>query len=171
MMQINETWAKLQRDADDKIIASLPLVDHCLDVGAALTAILPSWAPYLEAAAGRPLTEQDRDRLIVLAVLHDLGKANRGFQARTDRSRPPIGHTGPVAALLRDPVLKQGAAAGLLRAIIADWGVVDHLAAVMAHHGKPLLEFGPPPMMANVSMARRLSASPSWLARSNMDSK
>ncbi|MDR6128574.1 CRISPR-associated endonuclease/helicase Cas3 [Sphingomonas sp. SORGH_AS802] len=147
MMQINEAWAKLQRDADDKIIASLPLVDHCLDVGAALTAILPSWAPYLEAAAGRPLTEQDRARLIVLAVLHDLGKANRGFQARTDRSRPPIGHTGPVAALLRDPVLKQGAAAGLLRAIIADWGVVDHFAAVMAHHGKPLPEFGPPPMM------------------------
>ena len=147
MIQINKPWAKLQRDADDKVIAALPLIDHCLDVGAALAAILPTWAPYLEAAAGRPLIEQDWTRLIVLAVLHDLGKANRGFQARMNPARPRIGHTGPVAALLRDTALKQGEAAGLLRAIIADWGVVDHLAAVMAHHGKPLPEFGPPPMM------------------------
>ena len=147
MIEEWETWAKLQRDADNKVVAVLPLIDHCLDVGAALEAILPGWQPNLVAAAGRPLTEQDRARLIVLAVLHDLGKANRGFQARIDPGRPRIGHTGPVAALLRDPVLKQGEAAGLLRAIVADWGVVDHLAAVMAHHGKPLPEFGPQPIM------------------------
>lgn len=147
MIDGRKTWAKLQRDADRKIIAALSLVDHCLDVGAALAAILPTWEPYLVAAAGRPLTEQDRARLIVLAVLHDLGKANRGFQARTDPGRPRIGHTGPVAALLYDKGLQRSVAAQMLRAIIVDWGVRDHVPAVVAHHGKPLPEFGPPPPM------------------------
>ncbi|MFV0921396.1 CRISPR-associated helicase Cas3' [Sphingomonas parapaucimobilis] len=137
-----ETWAKLVRHDDGTLAAILPLLDHCLDVGAALDAILPVWRPSLEEAAGRPLTAQDVARLIVLAALHDMGKANRGFQARIDPAvRQVVGHTGPVAAVLRHSTLRQGPAARALMEIIQGWGAEQHLAAVMAHHGRPLAEF------------------------------
>ncbi len=35
-------WAKLERDGDDRIVAALPLIDHCLDVAAAFLALLPA---------------------------------------------------------------------------------------------------------------------------------
>ncbi|MCH1990956.1 hypothetical protein L7Q18_32320, partial [Achromobacter xylosoxidans] len=41
----------------------------------------------LERAAGRDLEEVDRARLAVLAFLHDVGKANAGFQVRYWRLR------------------------------------------------------------------------------------
>ncbi|WP_230772805.1 HD domain-containing protein [Sphingomonas sp. Leaf4] len=93
-------WAKLERDEDDRIVAALPLTDHCLDVAAAFLALLPAWRPALEAAAGRRLTELDVIRLAVLVALHDIGKVNWGFQARSTPGQPPIGHTAQVAGLL-----------------------------------------------------------------------
>ena len=141
-MSGTEPWAKLTRHDDGSLAARLPLLDHCLDVGAALDAILPVWQPRLEEAAGRPLTSQDIARLIVLAALHDMGKANRGFQARIDPAvKQTVGHTGPVAALLRHSGLRQGPAARALFELLMGWGADQHLAAVMAHHGRPLAEF------------------------------
>ncbi len=123
------------------VTATLPLVDHCLDVGAAMAVVIDGWRGPLEAAAGRVLSAQDLARLCALAALHDVGKANRGFQARIDPARPPVGHTAPVAALLNHSVLKQGAAAAMLAALMRDWGARQHFAGVMAHHGKPLAAF------------------------------
>ncbi|HIV76970.1 MAG TPA: CRISPR-associated endonuclease Cas3'' [Candidatus Sphingomonas excrementigallinarum] len=141
-MSGTEPWAKLTRHDDGSLAARLPLLDHCLDVGAALDAILPVWQPSLEEAAGRPLTSQDIARLIVLAALHDIGKANRGFQARIDPAvKQTVGHTGPVAALLRHSGLRQGPAAKALFELLMGWGADQHLVAVMAHHGRPLAEF------------------------------
>lgn len=138
---MQQPWAKLERDQDKKVTAALPLIDHCLDVGVAMEMVLPAWASPLHAAAGRALSAQDRARLCALAALHDLGKANRGFQARIDPQRPMVGHTGPVAALLKQSGLRTGAASQALSAVIAAWGAGEHVAAVMAHHGKPLAEF------------------------------
>ncbi|MFD1035447.1 CRISPR-associated helicase Cas3' [Sphingomonas hankookensis] len=135
-------WAKLIRDDDRQAIAALPLVDHCLDVGAAGEAVVRAWAAPL-AAAGRVLTEQDVARLVVLIALHDLGKANRGFQARIDpKVREYVGHTGVVAALLTHSKLRQTPAAVSMLAMLEDWGATEHFAGVMAHHGRPLVEFG-----------------------------
>lgn len=138
---INEPWAKLLRE-DGAVIAALPLVDHCLDVGAAMAVVIEGWRAPLEAAAGRVLSAQDVARLCALTALHDVGKANRGFQAKADpASGSRVGHTAPVAALLNHSVLKGSAAAQLLSGLMRDWGARQHFAAVMAHHGRPLAAF------------------------------
>ena len=139
-------WAKLERDPDSReVLAALPLLDHCLDVGAAMGALLAggAWDRALEAAAGRAPTGRDRARLVALATLHDFGKANRGFQARWDHKAERVGHEGQVAALLRDPGLRATAAGEALRALVAEWGAGPYLPALMAHHGRPRTEFGP----------------------------
>lgn len=138
---IDEPWAKLLRE-DGVVVAALPLVDHCLDVGAAMAVVIEGWRAPLEAAAGRVLSAQDVARLCALAALHDVGKANRGFQAKADpASGSRVGHTAPVAALLNHSVLKQSTAAKLLSGLMRDWGAKQHFAAVMAHHGRPLAAF------------------------------
>jgi hypothetical protein len=38
--------------------------------------------------------------MTLLVYMHDMGKVNSGFQARSDVSAPPIGHIGPLRALL-----------------------------------------------------------------------
>lgn len=141
---MESVWAKLERDADGRVTAMLPLVEHCLDVGSAMAVVLTAWTPALEAAAGRRLTRQDLARLIALAALHDLGKANRGFQARIDPAAAKVGHTAPVAALLLQSKLQQGEAARAIHAMLAAWGAAEHFAAVMAHHGRPLDAFHEP---------------------------
>ncbi len=131
-MNVMLPWAKLERDDDDRIVAALPLIDHCLDVAAAFLALLPAWRPALEAAAGRPLTEQDIIRLAVLVALHDIGKVNWGFQARSTPGRQAIGHTVPVAALLLHSELGKGDAATTIKALLRSWNAIDLFVAATA---------------------------------------
>ncbi|WP_374298072.1 CRISPR-associated endonuclease Cas3'', partial [Sphingomonas sp.] len=136
-------WAKLTWNEDGTVAAALPLIDHCLDVGVAMEALMSggAWALQVTTAAGRPLTAQDYARLAALAALHDLGKANRGFQARIDPCKPRVGHTGQVAALFYHSKVKVAPAAIALRELLGAWGANRHFMAVMAHHGMPLAEF------------------------------
>ena len=64
---------------------------------------LPTIAARLETLAGFPLDDVAQARLCGLAFLHDIGKANRGFQARTDKRAPPVGHIDPVSWLFHNP--------------------------------------------------------------------
>jgi CRISPR-associated endonuclease/helicase Cas3 len=140
-------WAKLLRDADRNVIAALPLIDHCLDVAAVAEALFAggAWGAWLEEAAGRALTAQDIARLVSLIALHDLGKANAGFQRRWHPKAEPIGHEPQVAALLMAPEFRETSAAKALHALIPAWGATPYIPALMAHHGRPRIEFGPPP--------------------------
>ena len=126
-------WAKLDE------AGALPLSDHGADVGATLGSLLeqPHWLSVLEHAAQRPLTPLDVERLRVLAYLHDLGKANRGFWARQFTGSPIVGHTNETGALFFSRLADDPAVAPL-NALIDNWGCWEHFLAVMAHHGTPL---------------------------------
>ncbi len=98
-MNKKETWAKLDKQGQIH-----PLTAHMLDVAACYYAVAKtkSVRRALERAGGRVLTDLDLMRLAVLAFLHDVGKANAGFQAKRwladGQSVPqgwpvPAGHT------------------------------------------------------------------------------
>ncbi len=87
------------------------------------------------------MTDQDVVRLAVLVALHDIGKANWGFQARSTPGRQAIGHTVPVAALLLHSELGKGDAATTIKALLRSWNAIDLFVAALAHHGRPLEAF------------------------------
>ena len=137
-------WGKLRQDRETKrVIAALSLVDHCLDVACVLAGLmrLPLMRTRLETAAGRPLTENDLDRLAVLALLHDLGKTNLGFQDKAHDPRSRVGHVAPIQALVSEPDLGER-----LCGVLSDiwtWSeppeaLEAFLLAAWSHHGTPV---------------------------------
>ena len=122
-----------------------PLAEHCIDVAACCEALLGLSAVRVKLgrlAGTVDWPEAWTARLTVLAMLHDFGKANAGFQEQ----RPHAGHIKQAAAILRDP--NKFAAAGL--DIFAGWGVDarELLAVMLAHHGEPPDVSNPPQMEA-----------------------
>lgn len=150
-------WGKLQRDGVGAVSAVHPLLDHMIDVAACMLALLRCSAVRraAEVAAGRPLLDDaDLERLAVIAFLHDIGKANAGFQARfwrleseAPRSWPGhCGHSTDGWVLFSDVAASVGAGrilAGLPPAL-AKWGDSAHalLRASISHHGRPVDEQG-----------------------------
>ncbi|WP_165873417.1 CRISPR-associated endonuclease Cas3'', partial [Parasulfuritortus cantonensis] len=125
---------------------SLSLVNHAVDVASVFRELceLRSLHRALAREAVQPLTDTHLDRLAVFALLHDLGKCNRGFQARIDpKSRLRAGHIRETAALLYDDTLREGAVAALGLADMATWFVdpdtdmLHLLVAAISHHGEP----------------------------------
>lgn len=118
---------------------TLPLAQHGLDVTCCLEALLeqPVFEARVSAALGAPLDPVTRERLLLMAFLHDLGKASSHFQARIRGERDRGGHLCEVVALVMDhPDLARRA---LLDRIEA-WGaeLEPVLAALLAHHGRPI---------------------------------
>lgn len=149
-------WGKLRR-ADDGSVHIHPLCDHMTDVAACLDAVARCRAVQqaLDTAAGRPLTEVDLARLAVLAFLHDIGKANAGFQGRCWLASDPrarhwphaCGHSTEGWLLFADGGGIIPNAADILRHLpidaMASWGeavVVALLRASISHHGRPVDE-------------------------------
>lgn len=144
-------WGKLTRMPDGRVVTHA-LLDHMTDVAAVLEALLhlPAVQRALDHSAGRCLSDVDRARLTVLAFLHDIGKANAGFQVRYWRGRAerprhwtvPDGGHGPQGWALFTHSLNgaERVLVGLPREQMAHWGeAVDVLLyASISHHGRPV---------------------------------
>lgn len=143
-------FGKLERDDHGNCARVHPLIDHMIDVAMCFHALscCRGISRALNKAAERELTSQDRARLAVLAFLHDIGKANSGFQAkrwRNERDIPtdwPVhvhaGHGSEVHALFDEPSAR-AAISPLLEQICA-WGDASDplLIASISHHGRPI---------------------------------
>lgn len=108
---LNIFWGKLKADSVDQTPIYLPLTHHCLDVATVFRHLvdLPAFQRCLVTMAGTSLTPAQLDRLAVLALLHDFGKANLGFQDKAfDPKAPRAGHVYETAPLLNEePLVKQ----------------------------------------------------------------
>jgi CRISPR-associated endonuclease/helicase Cas3 len=120
-----------------------------LDVAACFLAIanVQSIRRALECAAGRTLSDTDLMRLAVLAFLHDIGKANAGFQVkrwwRLEQPPPsgwpaPAGHASEALCIFENDTL-QHLCAELPLEKMAKWGVAcwSLWRASISHHGRP----------------------------------
>ncbi|MDO8458508.1 MAG: CRISPR-associated helicase Cas3' [Burkholderiaceae bacterium] len=148
-------WGKLSRDKSGQLTGVHPLLDHMTDVAACFLALAECAAVRrsLERTAGYNLDDADLQRLAVLVFLHDIGKANSGFQSRRWKSpeRPPgywptspFGHGPEGWELIANRVPNAELyAVGLPIAEIVSWGdeaVCELLQASISHHGRPLGE-------------------------------
>lgn len=129
-----------------------PLLDHMLDVAECLRAIvsLPRMSAALERVAGKGyrLTSSQISRLSALAFLHDIGKANAGFQVKRWVAVQELAPAGwPLAAGHVDEAwwLFEGHtdAERLLQQLpltrMSEWGeaTLSLLCASISHHGRP----------------------------------
>ncbi len=148
-------WGKLERDRSMGLARIHPLLDHMTDVAACFLALAECAAirRSLKRTASRDLDCADLQRLAVLVFLHDIGKANSGFQSRRwqQPERPPgfwpttpFGHGPEGWELISGRVSNsENYAAGLPIAEIVAWGetaVSQLLQASISHHGRPLGE-------------------------------
>lgn len=123
----------------------LPLTSHSLDVALLFRELvrLKGFRRALEASAGRQLTERDLDRLAVLALYHDLGKANFGFQRKIlDPRFRDAGHTRELEPLFSEPDLEEKLAQALSYETLLSWGSPETISSLLlaswSHHGRPL---------------------------------
>lgn len=99
----------------------------------------------MESAAGRRLDERDIARLSVLVFLHDVGKANSGFQAKRWKNSQNIPQDWPlhaghgIEAIRLFETDAQKSIAPLIEKI-CEWGDACHslLIASISHHGRPI---------------------------------
>lgn len=140
------TWGKCAPDG-----RCHPLTAHMLDVAACFKACLQiaTLRQAFAHLAGREITEIDLARLSALAFLHDIGKANAGFQAKrwqhTAPSAPagwpaPAGHTSEALCIFDDEKLQSALPLVAMQA----WGPAcwNLLRASISHHGRPVEPYG-----------------------------
>lgn len=140
-------FGKLERDNLDVIVGWHPLFDHMTDVAACFECLCSchSIRRALENAAGRKLDGRDIARLSVLVFLHDIGKANSGFQAKRWKTNPDIPKGWPQQAGHGIEAIKLFETdaylviAPLIENICA-WGEASEplLIASISHHGRPI---------------------------------
>lgn len=143
-------FGKLKRDDLGAVIGWHPLVDHMIDVAACFACLSTCHSIHraMEKAAGRELDERDIARLSVLVFLHDIGKANSGFQAKRWKNSQDIlrawpvrihaGHGIEAIKLFNDPLARKPIESLIEK--ICLWGDASDplLIASISHHGRPI---------------------------------
>ena len=155
---MSDAWAKLERDTAAGWGRRLSLIAHSADVAAVFEALigLPTVARRMARLAGRDRLDQVTvARLSALVALHDIGKANRGFQNKqhldpetgrrpADRQKIEIaGHIQPLLLLLKEDMAASWSSV-LPVEVLVSWGdaVLPLLDAVFSHHGTPWRDDG-----------------------------
>lgn len=151
-------WAKVSRRSKEEVATCsdssfrcLPLAAHCLDVALVFRALCDVNAirrTLSRAHGGAPLSNDTLDRLAFLAGLHDLGKANLGFQQKVFNPKAPrAGHVREVAPLLDFLVVDDDLHRKFMQALPRgfdmwfggnDTVAYSYLLATLSHHGRPL---------------------------------
>ncbi len=147
-----KAFGKLRRDDNGDVIALHSLVDHMTDVACCFLRLTQCRAirRAMEASAEQTLGDQTISRLGVLVFLHDVGKANSGFQAKRWQTQQDIprgwphhaGH-GVEALKLFDPDNALGHLVTRLPVEeMSAWGDSCYrlLVASISHHGRPLVD-------------------------------
>lgn len=136
-------WGKLERDALGTFTGErLGLVEHCFDVVAVFEALIeaPRFRSMLtHASAGRCLGKAEWNALSFAVYLHDLGKCNAGFQAKSDpASLAHAGHIHEIAGLVGSRSLPPplGFLRGAREMDRSGFGLL--VLASASHHGDPL---------------------------------
>jgi len=144
-------WAKLSMPRGAEVPLTLSLPAHSLDVAVVFRhlAALPAFRRVLEKTSGQILTDIHLDRLAVIVLFHDLGKANSGFQAKADpgsKGHDTAGHVLEGAALLFEEKVRglwppswldflERASAWFTS---RDEALGQMFLAALSHHGRPL---------------------------------
>jgi len=144
----NSSWAKIRSDKNGATTSWQPLEAHCADVAAVTEALLNNTILRLRLGhilGQERLSDIQIARLCVLAVLHDVGKVNHGFQDRAySCSAPRIGHVSPLIDFMRwTGQEQQEIIAALDLYEMKNWfdsedDLVAFLLATFAHHGRPV---------------------------------
>lgn len=137
---ISHFWGKYSPKTGE----SLSLLAHVLDVAVVFRALcdLDAIRHALNSTAGVVLDDVQLDRLAVLVMLHDIGKANLGFQDKILPGRPAkIGHIRELVPLFCDEALREKFL-GVLPRGIGEWFSSEICAdsyffAIFSHHGRP----------------------------------
>jgi CRISPR-associated endonuclease/helicase Cas3 len=143
-------WGKADLDRETgKPLQLLPLTVHCVDVAwvfrklAAISSIRKRLQSACNPANSVGLDDIQLDRLAILALLHDVGKANLGFQNKIFSAEAPrAGHIRELAPLFADPGLQAKIADALQIESLFNWfdppeTMDSFLRAAWSHHGTP----------------------------------
>ncbi|HBU15624.1 MAG TPA: CRISPR-associated helicase/endonuclease Cas3 [Gemmobacter sp.] len=117
------------------------LAHHSADVAAVFSALLshPCWRNRAECALGRRLREDEIACLAALAFLHDIGKLAPGFQAKAWPEGHGLSLRGHLeCGWLWSHLPRPEALDGAITYLAAWPGIGDWLAAILAHHGRPV---------------------------------
>ncbi len=134
-------WGKYRAKTGE----SLSLIAHSLDVAVVFRALcdLDGIRRTLANSTKTLLTDEHLDRLATLAMFHDIGKANLGFQDKILQNRSVhVGHIRELAPLLGDEELRRMLLESLPRDI-GTWFSSSESAdscffAIFSHHGRPV---------------------------------
>lgn len=137
-------WGKLGSNGDRHALTA-----HSADVAAVFEALasLPQFRSRMDSAAGLPLSDAVIRRLVALVFIHDIGKLHPHFQAKAMGRKDPVSHCSAGLGLLnlaaRDPSHPLHLIAK--RLFGRDPLMAPYLAAIFAHHGKPVCQSHAPP--------------------------